>query len=151
MRKFLLPLIAGFGLVMAALSVSPASAAGQVYQTSSGTAIDGTDAVAYFTEGRPVAGSPDITYEWNGAEWRFSSTENRAKFVANPERFAPQYGGFCAWAMAQGKQAPTEPEAWRIVDGKLYLNYNKSIQERWVADIPGNIAAADRNWPSFTQ
>jgi YHS domain-containing protein len=114
-----------------------------------GVAIRGTDPVAYFTEGRPVEGSSDFTADWNGAEWRFASAENRDKFVADPEAFAPQYGGFCAWAVSQGYTASTVPEAWRIVDGKLYLNYSLGVQKQWEGDIPGNIAKADTNWPGL--
>lgn len=114
-----------------------------------GVAIRGTDPVAYFTEGRPVEGSSDFTADWNGAEWRFASAENRDKFVADPEAYAPQYGGFCAWAVSQGYTASTVPEAWRIVDGKLYLNYSLGVQKQWEGDIPGNIVKADANWPGL--
>ena len=136
-------LIVGLFTVVA----TPAAAKDQVYQSFLGTAIDGTDPVAYFTEGRPVEGSSEFTHEWNGAKWRFSSAENRAKFVAEPEKYAPQYGGYCAWAVSQGYTASTDPEAWSIVEGKLYLNYSKGVQKQWEADIPGHIAKADQNWP----
>ena len=136
-------LIVGLFTVVA----TPAAAKDQVYQSFLGTAIDGTDPVAYFTEGRPVEGSSEFTHEWNGAKWRFSSAENRAKFVAEPEKYAPQYGGYCAWAVSQGYTASTDPEAWSIVEGKLYLNYSKGVQMQWEADIPGHIAKADQNWP----
>lgn len=118
-----------------------------VYQSFLGTAIDGTDPVSYFTDGRPIEGKSSITYKWNGATWRFANSENRDRFAANPEKFAPQYGGYCAWAVAQGSTASTDPQAWSIVDGKLYLNYSKSVQKQWEKDIPGNIKSADRNWP----
>ena len=85
-------------------------------------AIRGTDPVAYFTQGGPVAGSADFTHTWNNATWQFSSAENRDLFASNPEQYAPQYGGFCAWAMSQGYTASIDPSAWKIVDGKLYLN-----------------------------
>ena len=130
-------------------SGSPAQA-GQdaIYQSFFGTAIDGTDPLSYFDQGRPIAGSSDITYEWNGATWRFTSVENRDRFAANPEKFAPQYGGYCAWAVSQGYTASTTPEAWKIVDGKLYLNYSRSVQKTWEENIPGNISSGDKNWPS---
>ncbi|MEM8790479.1 MAG: YHS domain-containing (seleno)protein [Pseudomonadota bacterium] len=118
-----------------------------IYQSFFGTAIDGTDPVSYFTEGKPVEGSSEHTMDWNGATWRFSSAENLAKFAANPEKFAPQYGGYCAWAVSQGYTASTDPDAWSIVDGKLYLNYNQSVQEKWERDIPNLIARGDANWP----
>ena len=136
-------------LAAAALLAAPiaASAKDAVYQSFFGTAIDGTDPVAYFTENKPVKGSSDFAHEWNGATFHFASAENRDLFAANPEKYAPQYGGYCAWAVSQGYTASTDPEAWKIVDGKLYLNYSKSVQQTWEQDIPGNIAAGDGNWP----
>ncbi|MEI4235261.1 YHS domain-containing (seleno)protein [Roseovarius sp. D22-M7] len=117
-----------------------------------GVAIRGTDPVAYFREGRPVTGDAAFEAKWNGARWRFSSAANRAEFVAAPERFAPQYGGFCAWAVAaRGKLYSTQPRNWSVVDGKLYLNFNDDIQSKWEADIPGFIARADRRWPGIVQ
>ncbi|NER81670.1 MAG: YHS domain-containing protein [Leptolyngbya sp. SIO1D8] len=112
-----------------------------------GIAIRGADPVAYFTEGSYVAGSVDYTYEWGDATWQFSSAENRDLFASNPGLYAPQYGGFCAWAVSQGYTAPVDPTAWEIVDGKLYLNFDARIQRRWQQDIPGHIASADQNWP----
>ncbi|MEM7527077.1 MAG: YHS domain-containing (seleno)protein [Pseudomonadota bacterium] len=130
------------------MPTTPAFAAEDpVYQSLFGTAIDGTDPVAYFTEGRPVDGSSDFKHEYNGATWLFASAENRDLFAANPEKYAPQYGGYCAWAVSQGYTASTDPENWAIVDGKLYLNYNADVQTRWNKDIPGHIASADKNWP----
>lgn len=117
---------------------------------SDGVAIRGSDPVAYFTEGRPVAGSPAHALEWNGAVWHFASASNRAAFEADPERYAPQYGGFCAWAVAEkGKLYSTQPENWAIVDGKLYLNFNDDIQARWQEDIAGFIARGDERWPGL--
>ena len=144
MRSIFAALIAAFALA------APLTAAAKdaVYQSFFGTAIDGTDPVAYFTEGKPVEGSSDFAHEWNGAKWLFATAENRDLFAADPEKYAPQYGGYCAWAVAQGYTASTDPEAWRIVDGKLYLNYNKDVQSKWEADIPGHIADADGNWPT---
>ncbi|MEM7065451.1 MAG: YHS domain-containing (seleno)protein [Cyanobacteria bacterium P01_B01_bin.77] len=112
-----------------------------------GIAIRGADPVAYFTEGEYTPGSDEFTHDWEGATWQFASAENRDLFAANPEEYAPQYGGFCAYAVSQGSTASIEPTAWEIVDGKLYLNYNDKIQERWSKDIPGYIAQADQNWP----
>ncbi|MGD1853673.1 MAG: YHS domain-containing (seleno)protein [Leptolyngbyaceae cyanobacterium] len=110
-------------------------------------AIRGTDPVAYFTQGGPVAGSADFTHTWNNAVWQFATAENRDLFAANPEQYAPQYGGFCAWAVSQGYTASIDPNAWKIVDGKLYLNYSRGVQRRWERDIPGNISQANANWP----
>ncbi|WP_147105743.1 YHS domain-containing (seleno)protein [Tateyamaria sp. syn59] len=112
-----------------------------------GIAVDGSDVVAYFTEGTPVKGSADFTHTWNGVDWHFASAANRNTFAADPEAYAPQYGGYCAWAVSEGYTASTIPEAWKIVDGKLYLNFNRRIQRRWERDIPARIAAGDANWP----
>lgn len=122
-----------------------------VYQSFFGTAIDGTDPISYFTDGRPMEGKSDITLEWNGATWQFISEENRDRFAANPAKYAPQYGGYCAWAVSQGYTASTDPEAWAIVDGKLYLNYSLSVQKTWEQNIPENIKAADQNWPKVLE
>ena len=116
--------------------------------TDNDIAIRGADPVAYFTEGRYVEGTADYTHDWADATWQFSSAENRDLFAANPEQYAPQYGGFCAWAVAEGYTASVDPNAWEIVDGKLYLNYDARIKGRWQQDVPGNIARADQNWPS---
>ncbi|MEM8949131.1 MAG: YHS domain-containing (seleno)protein [Pseudomonadota bacterium] len=132
-----------------ALAATPALAKEPVYtSTFSNIAASGYDVVAYFTEGKPVEGSRDFTTDYNGAAWRFASKANRDAFAENPERYAPQYGGYCAWAVSQGYTASTDPEAWKIVDDKLYLNYSKSVQATWEQDIPGNIDKGDANWPS---
>jgi YHS domain-containing protein len=112
-----------------------------------GVAVRGTDVVAYFLQGRPVAGSAAHTHAWRGATWRFASAANRDRFAADPERYAPAYGGFCAYAVSEGYTAPIDPAAWRIVDGRLFLNFDRSVQRRWERDIPGRIARADENWP----
>jgi YHS domain-containing protein len=137
-------------LLTAVGAALPAAAGGVVNSsTLGGVAIEGTDPVAYFDEGEPVAGSSDFEHEWMGATWRFASAENRDRFAADPETYAPQYGGYCAWAVSQGYTAKIDPAAWRIVDGKLYLNYSKDVQTQWAGDIPGNIAKADANWPQI--
>jgi YHS domain-containing protein len=114
----------------------------------SNVAIRGYDPVAYFTAGRPTEGSATFKTTYRGAEFRFANAANRAAFIANPARYAPQFGGYCAWAVSQGYTAGIDPNAWAIVDGKLYLNYNQSVQSRWQSDRANNIAAANRNWPS---
>ena len=135
---------------LATLGVArPSVAGGPVNSTFFGTAIDGFDPVAYFTEGRPVEGSRRYSHDWNGVTWRFSSAENRDLFIADPEAYAPQYGGYCAWAVAEGYTADIDPEAWHIADGKLYLNYDMPIKERWLQDVPGHIAEGDANWPEI--
>lgn len=116
---------------------------------TSGLAIRGYDPVAYFTEGEAVAGSADFQHEWQGATWQFSSAENLVAFASNPEAYAPQYGGYCAKALSEGNLASIDPEAWRIVDGELYLNYSPEVQQQWLQDVPGNIAKGDANWPEI--
>ncbi|MEM0948174.1 MAG: YHS domain-containing (seleno)protein [Pseudomonadota bacterium] len=132
----------------ALIRATPAFAATAPIYANDGIAIDGTDAVGYFTEGQPVAGNPAFTHEWNGATWRFMTGPNRDSFAANPETYAPQFGGYCAWAVAQGYTAPTAPEAWSIHKGKLYLNYSRRIRRRWERDIAGNVAKGRENWPA---
>lgn len=117
-----------------------------IYKGSDGLAVNGYDTVAYFKEGKPVEGKTEFSTDWNGAKWNFSTAENRDKFVENPEKYAPQYGGYCAYAVSQNYTASADPHAWKIVDGKLYVNYNKSVQETWEEDIPNYIASADKNW-----
>jgi YHS domain-containing protein len=132
-------------------AAAPAQAASPpVYTPSSGLALGGHDPVAYFTLGRPTEGSARFETAWQGARWRFASQENLAMFRAAPERYAPQYGGYCAWAVgARNYLAPGDGRYWRIVDGRLYVNYDASVQRQWVRDIPGFIASADRNWPAI--
>lgn len=132
--------------LVATLPRQAAAETPEVY-SEGGIAVDGSDVVAYFTESQPTAGSAEHAYDWNGVTWLFSSAENRDVFAADPTAYAPQFGGYCAWAVAEGYTAPTTPEAWRIVDGKLYLNFSRRIQRRWERDIPGNIARAEANWP----
>ncbi|MEL7180902.1 MAG: YHS domain-containing (seleno)protein [Pseudomonadota bacterium] len=126
----------------------PVLAATPEVYSEDGIAVDGSDVVAYFTQGAPVAGDATITHDYLGVTWRFSSTQHRDLFAADPAAYAPQYGGYCAFAVSRNYTAATVPEAWRIVDGKLYLNFSRRIQRSWERDIPGNIAAGDANWPS---
>jgi YHS domain-containing protein len=134
-------------LALAVLALATwAGAPATVNSDGSGLALHGYDPVAYFEDGRPVKGSADLTVEHAGATYRFASAANRDDFVENPERFVPQYGGYCAYGMAQGGKYDVDPEAWKIVNGKLYLNKNRSVQQTWNEDIPGYIAEADRNW-----
>lgn len=113
-----------------------------------GIAIKGYDPVAYFTKGRPLKGEQRFEYEWNGGKWRFASQEHLDLFKNDPEKYAPRYGGYCAYAVSQGTTADIDPGSWRIVDGKLYLNLNPEVQVLWEQDIPGYIKKADRNWPA---
>ncbi len=112
-----------------------------------GLAIRGYDPVAYFTQGGPVEGTEEHRSDWNGATWAFASAENKAMFDADPEAFAPKYGGYCAYAVSKGSTATTEPDAWTIYEDRLYLNFNTTVRGIWSEDIPGNVAKADNNWP----
>jgi YHS domain-containing protein len=115
---------------------------------ASGLALKGYDPVAYFTEGRPMQGKAEFSTRHDGVTYRFSSAANRDAFAAAPEKYAPQYGGYCAFGVASGYKAPIEPDAWTVVDGKLYLNYNRSVRSQWSSDVPGYVRKADANWPT---
>ena len=120
----------------------------ETFATRAG-AIRGYDPVAYFTDKAPVKGNKSLRYNFKGADWVFASEENRQLFIDDPEKYAPQYGGWCAYAMGRGYFAKTDPDAWTIEDGKLYLNYSLSIREKWLKDVPGYIAKGDANWAGF--
>ncbi|MCR9077754.1 MAG: YHS domain-containing protein [Hyphomonadaceae bacterium] len=117
----------------------------------SNLALQGYDTVAYFTVGEPTKGSAEYSTTHNGAEFRFASEENLNLFLGNPDQYAPQYGGYCAWAVAKGKTAKGDARRWAIVDDKLYLNYNKGIQKKWDKDRSGFITDANTNWPTVLQ
>jgi YHS domain-containing protein len=115
------------------------------------TAIHGYDPVAYFTDGKPVPGKQDFEFDWMGAKWLFATAEHRDTFKSAPEKYAPRYGGYCAYGVAQGSAVDIDPNAWSIVDGKLYLNYDLDVQKKWKQDVPGNIVKADKNWPAVVK
>ena len=135
------------GFIVLLPLLSPASGGKPTIFTTGDGAIRGYDPVAYFTEGSPTKGRDQHTFEWKGATFKFASTETLALFEANPEKYVPQYGGYCAYAVSKGATASTDPDAWTIVEGKLYLNYSLGVRKRWREDIPGHIAAANKNWP----
>ena len=139
------------GAALAAEPINTLEKSGLFGYDPSGVAIRGYDTVAYFTEGEPREGSEAFTSEWMGATWRFASQEHLDLFAADPERYAPQYGGYCAYGVVQDGLVKIEPENWTIVDGKLYLNYNDDIQEKWERDIPGFIAAADAKFEGLLE
>lgn len=120
-----------------------------VYSNLLGKAIRGYDPVAYFKDGKPVEGHKGFKHQWMGATWYFASQQNLDDFVNAPEQFAPQYGGYCAWAVSQNYTASVDPKAWHIREGKLYLNYSKGVQAQWEKDIPGNIKKGNKNWPNI--
>jgi YHS domain-containing protein len=144
--------LSAFAITIATLSAPALASKSEIYTGFlSGIAVGGYDAVAYFSEKRPVKGSDDFKTSYKGATWRFASRENLEKFRADPTAYAPRYGGYCAWAVSQGYTAKGDPEYWRVVDGKLYLNYDANIQARWEKDIPGFIKKADANWPKVLE
>ena len=114
-----------------------------------GIAIQGYDPVAYFTDSKPVKGDAKFSYTWRGTVWQFASAQHRDLFAETPEKYAPQYGGFCAYAVSENHTADIDPEAWRIIEGKLYLNYSKSVQQMWLKDPEARIRRADQNWPNL--
>ena len=114
--------------------------------SKSNLAIQGYDAVAYFKNSKPVLGKKEFSYQWKDATWNFASQENLEDFKTNPEKFAPQFGGYCAYGVADGHKAPTSPDAWTIVDEKLYLNYNKDVRALWKKDQQAFIKKANENW-----
>ncbi len=144
MRRHFLSALAA--ILAVGFIAGPALAGGTVNKTLFGTTLKGYDAVAYHTAGRPVEGSTRFSYRWRGATWHFASVEHRDLFAADPERYAPAYGGYCAYGMAQGAKIDIDPSAWRIVDGKLFLNVNKRVQRIWTKDVPGYIARANGHW-----
>jgi YHS domain-containing protein len=135
------------GLVLLSAPASQARSPEIYTGILSTTAVAGYDPVAYFTEGKPVQGKRDVTFAWKGVTWRFASEQNRDLFKSRPEAYAPQYGGYCAWAVSRGYTAKGDPRHWKVVDGKLYLNYDAGVQKDWEKDVPGNIARGDQHWP----
>ena len=134
--------------LLLSLFALPALAVEPVNKTKiRGLAIEGYDPVAYFTDGKPVKGSDDFEHTWMNATWRFATAAHRDAFKKDPAKYAPQYGGYCAFGVSRGYAVGIDPEAWKVVDGKLYLNYNIDVQKEWQKNIPGHIRKADANWP----
>ncbi|HVE55375.1 MAG TPA: YHS domain-containing (seleno)protein [Pyrinomonadaceae bacterium] len=146
MKKFILFLIlsiAGFSACTTSEGVK------KINTTAENIAIKGFDTVAYFSAEKAIEGNPQYSFIWNGAKWYFSSAENMEKFKAAPEQFAPQFGGYCAWAVSKGYTANGDPNAWKVVDGKLYLNYNQQVKEKWEAEQQKLIEDGKKNWEEF--
>ena len=138
-------LAAALAPVPAAASTAPAP---MVNVDAAGLAMRGYDPVAFFSDGKPERGLAQHSLQWNGATWRFASAQSLEAFRATPDRYAPQFGGYCAWAVSQHYLAPGDPNYWKIVDGKLYLNANARAKELWEADQADAIARGKANWPS---
>lgn len=141
----------GAALLASLLSLTTTARAETFNKDRRGLALRGYDPVAYFTDGKPVAGKAEFTQEWRGATWRFASAEHRDAFAKEPEKFAPRFGGFCAYAVSKGYTYDADPLRWRIVDGRLYVNYNAQAQREWEKDVPGNIAKGEANWPKLKE
>ncbi len=139
--------------IIALIFISPVANAvkPEIYSSFIDGAINGYDPVAYFTEGKPVKGKSAHTFDYKGAAWKFSSEQNKQAFMDSPEKYTPQYGGYCSYAVANGTTASTDPDAWTIHDGKLYLNYSISVRAKWSEDIPGNIRKANAHWPGVLE
>jgi YHS domain-containing protein len=135
--------------IAAALPLFAESKADPINKDKSNIAIKGYDPVAYFVQSKPVKGSASFTSQWMNSTWWFASAEDRDEFARNPEKYAPQYGGYCAYGVSQGHTAPIDPEAWTIVEGKLYLNYSKGVKKTWSEAIPKHVEEANRNWPGL--
>jgi YHS domain-containing protein len=144
------PRFGSLAVLLFAAGFAAAAWAGEFFEKN-GAAIRGYDPVAYFNEGKPVRGSAEHKATYKGSEFHFASRANRDAFAADPARYAPQYGGFCAFGTAGGYKAAIDPAAFTVVDGKLYLNYNRDVQKQWRADVPGMVAKADRNWPEVSR
>ena len=124
--------------------------AGEYFERD-GVALRGYDPVSYFTEGKPQPGVPAHSYVYKGSKFQFASADNQKLFVGNPDKYAPQFGGFCSYGTAQGYKVSTQPDAFSVVDGKLYLNYNREVVKIWQQDVPGNIVKAEENWPEVSK
>lgn len=138
----------GAGLALSVIAL--ASNAGE-FNESNGIAIKGYDPVAFFKEGKPVRGKDDLRFEYKGSTFVFANADNRAAFVATPETYAPQYGGYCAFGTARGYKADIDPATFTVIDGRLYLNYNTQVQREWAADTRGFIRQGDARWPTVSK
>ena len=138
--------VAGVALSVIAL----ASSAGE-FNESNGVAIKGYDPVAFFKDSKPVRGKDDLRFEYKGSTFVFANAENRAAFAADPAKYAPQYGGYCAFGTARGYKADIDPATFTVIDGRLYLNYNTQVQREWTADSGKFIRQADERWPTVSK
>ncbi len=134
--------------VMLCITLAATAQKSEVFVTN-GIAIKGYDPVAFFTESKAEKGSDAFTYKWKEATWLFSTEDNLNAFKENPEKYAPQYGGYCAYGTADNHKAPTETDTWTIVNGKLYFNYNANVKKEWNKQKDALIKKADTNWISI--
>ena len=152
-RRALLGLAAFAAFALTTQSAHAVKQTGGEYNTLfAGLGAKSYDVVAYFTDSKPIQGSADFEAVHGGVTWRFASQEHLDLFTANPDKYAPQYGGFCAWGVAQGKLFDVDPvDGWKIIDGKLYMNFNGDILALWQKDIPGNLVKSEQNWPALNR
>ena len=144
--------LALWGIVIGAMVLAAWAGSKPAVNISRGQlALRGYDAVSYWAENRPTPGVAEFEYRRYGAVWRFSTAANRDTFARNPARYTPEFGGYCAYAVSRGYTADGDPNVWRMVDGRLYLNYSTRAQKLWEEDIPGNIASGRRNWPGVLE
>lgn len=139
------------GLVAFGLALAASGASAQVNTNGGPNAIGGYDPVAYFTDHAAVRGVAEHAFDWHGAHWLFASEEHRALFAATPARYAPSYGGYCAYAAADGRLVSVDPNAWHVEGGRLFLNYSLEIRTRWLADRAHYVSEADRRWPELSR
>lgn len=135
-------------LALLIVALQPSESRANFYELL-GVAMEGYDPVAYFIDGHATVGEDGIQLEWDGTVWHFASTENRELFRESPLRYAPQYGGYCAYAASKGSLANGDPEAWTIRDGKLYLNYSRAVRDTWRKEAARYIRQADAQWPKL--
>jgi YHS domain-containing protein len=133
--------------VLSVLSCTRSSPVAPVNVTAEGIAIKGYDPVVYFTDQKPAKGSASFEYLWSGAKWRFATAEHLDLFKSGPEKYAPKYGGYCAYAVSKGKIVDIDPGAWTVFEGRLYLNVSKDVRRLWEKDKEEYIRKADENWP----
>lgn len=141
--------LALFPLAIPGASAFDPKSTAPVNLDTSGAALKGYDPVAYFTMSKPTPGAAEFQSKFDGATFRFASASNKAAFDKEPAKYAPEYGGFCAFAAAKGAKFDVDPTVFKVVDGKLYLNFNADVAQKWAADIPGHIKTANSNWPSL--
>ena len=146
---FFLAAIRGTAAALAVAVVAASASAGEFFEKN-GVALRGYDPVAYFKDNQPIKGVAAYTAEYRGSSFHFASQASRDAFAADPAKYAPQYGGFCAYGAASGYKAAIDPAAFTVVNGKLYLNYDRAVQKEWNKDVPGFIAKADKNWPTVS-
>lgn len=138
-------------MLLTVVTIATAFSQATRYANQNGVAIKGYDPVAYFAQNKAISGVDAYTFEWSGSQWKFSSQAHLDSFKVAPEKYAPQYGGYCAYGCSQNYKAPVDPEAFTILNNKLYLNYSMKVKTAWLQEATARIKAADANWPALNQ